>query len=448
MDLIKALLSTVNDYLWGPPIILLIMGTGLFLMIRLRFMPITHLCSAMKLMWQSKQKGDASTGDISPFQALMTCLSATIGTGNIVGVATAIYLGGPGALFWMWCIALVGMATKYSEVVLSVHYREKDASGQFIGGPMLVIKNGMGKHWAWLGILFALFGGLAGFGIGNMVQSNSMADVLNNTFGVDKYITGLVVASVVALVVLGGVKRIGKIAEAIVPAMCILYVLASLSVLIVFYDKIPSALALIVSSAFNPVSATGGFIGSTVLMAIQYGVARGIFSNEAGLGTAGIAQAAGTTTSPVQSGLIGMTGTFIDTIIICTMTGLVIICSGVWTTGVQGAALSAAAFEAAFPTIGGYILAISLVLFTFTTILGWSYYSEKCWTFLLGNKTVTPFRCAWVLAVFLGAVFQLDTVWMMADILNALMAIPNLISLICLSAIVLKLTNDYFSKDN
>lgn len=448
MDLMKAFLSTVNDYLWGPPIILLIMGTGLFLMIRLRFMPITHLCSAMKLMWQSKQKGDASTGDISPFQALMTCLSATIGTGNIVGVATAIYLGGPGALFWMWCIALVGMATKYSEVVLSVHYREKDASGQFIGGPMLVIKNGMGRRWAWLGILFALFGGLAGFGIGNMVQSNSMADVLNNTFGVDKYITGLVVASVVALVVLGGVKRIGKIAEAIVPAMCILYVLASLSVLIVFYDKIPSALALIVSSAFNPVSATGGFIGSTVLMAIQYGVARGIFSNEAGLGTAGIAQAAGTTTSPVQSGLIGMTGTFIDTIIICTMTGLVIICSGVWTTGVQGAALSAAAFEAAFPAVGGYILAISLVLFTFTTILGWSYYSEKCWIFLLGNKTVTPFRCAWVLAVFLGAVFQLDTVWMMADILNALMAIPNLISLICLSAIVLKLTNDYFSKDN
>ena len=448
MELIHHYVAWLNGLVWGPPILVLILGTGLFLMVALKGMPLRQILMGFRLMWGGRVKGDAATGDVSPFQALMTCLSATVGTGNIAGVATAIFLGGPGALFWMWCTALVGMATKYAEIVLAVHYREKDERGEYIGGPMYAIKNGLGKSWAWLGFAFAIFGGLAGFGIGNMVQSNSMAEVLESTFNIERWVTGLVTTIIVALVILGGIKRIAKVSSSLVPFMCVGYVVVSLVVLSVYADRIPAAFALIFTHAFTPSAATGGFAGAAVMMAMQYGVARGIFSNEAGLGTAGIAQAAGTTNSPVRSGMIGMIGTFIDTIIICSMTGLTIICSGVWTSGEKGASLSAAAFESALPGVGGYLLAISLLIFTFTTILGWSYYGEKCWIYLAGRKTVLPFRILWVLAVFGGAVFQLDFVWLLADTLNALMAIPNLIALLLLSPVVLKLTKDYFDKNN
>ena len=443
MALVEHYLQLLNGLVWGVPMLVLILGTGFYLMLLLGFMPLRRLGKGFVLMWRGRIKGDATTGEVSPFQALMTCLSATVGTGNIAGVATAIFLGGPGALFWMWCTALVGMATKYAEVVLAVHFRQKDERGEYIGGPMYVIKNGLGKRWAWLGLLFALFGGLAGFGIGNMVQANSMAEVLAVSFAIPTWVSGLVATVLVALVILGGVKRIGRVSAALVPFMCLGYVVAALVVLAVFAERIPQAFALIFTYAFTDAAATGGFAGAAVMMAVQWGVARGIFSNEAGLGTAGIAQAAGTTQDPVRSGLIGMIGTFIDTIIVCTMTGLAIICSGVWSSGATGAALSSAAFEAAMPGLGGYVVALALSIFTFTTILGWSYYSEKCWIYLLGRRSVMPFRCVWVAAVMGGAVFQLDFVWLFADTLNALMAIPNLISLLVLSPLVLALTKKY-----
>lgn len=446
MELVHSYVAWLNGVVWGIPMLILILGTGLFLMVALRGMPLLRIAMGFRLMWGGRRKGDAATGDVSPFQALMTCLSATVGTGNIAGVATAIFLGGPGALFWMWCTALVGMATKYSEIVLAVHYREKDERGEYIGGPMYAIKNGLSKSWAWLGFAFAVFGGLAGFGIGNMVQSNSMAEVMESSFHIERWVTGLVTTVIVALVILGGIKRIAKVSASLVPFMCVGYVLMSLVVLGIYIDRIPAAFTLIFTHAFTPSAATGGFAGAAVMMAMQYGVARGIFSNEAGLGTGGIAQAAGTTNSPVRSGLIGMIGTFIDTIIICSMTGLTIICSGVWTSGAKGASLSAAAFESALPGVGAYLLAIALLIFTFTTILGWSYYGEKCWIYLAGRKTVLPFRILWVLAVFGGAVFQLDFVWLLADTLNALMAIPNLVALLLLSPVVIKLTKDYFDK--
>ena len=447
MELIHHYVAWLNGLVWGVPMLILILGTGLFLMVMLKGMPLLRILMGFRLMWGGRAHGDAATGDVTPFQALMTCLSATVGTGNIAGVATAIFLGGPGALFWMWCTALVGMATKYSEIVLAVHYREKDERGEYCGGPMYAIKNGLGKSWAWLGFVFAIFGGLAGFGIGNMVQSNSMAEVMESSFHVERWITGLVTTIIVAAVILGGIKRIAKVSASLVPFMCIGYVTMSLVVLGIYIERVPDAFVLIFTHAFTPAAATGGFAGAAVMMAMQYGVARGIFSNEAGLGTAGIAQAAGTTNSPVRSGLIGMIGTFIDTIIICSMTGLAIICSGVWTSGIKGASLSTAAFESALPGVGGYLVAIALIIFTFTTILGWGYYGEKCWIYLAGRKTVLPFRILWVFAVFGGAVFQLDFVWLLADTLNALMAIPNLVALLLLSPVVLKLTKDYFDKN-
>ncbi len=447
MEYLLNTFNGLNGIVWGAPMLVMILGTGLFLMFLLRFIPLRRIGAGFALLWQGRTKGDDESGEISPFQALMTCLAATVGTGNIAGVATAIFMGGPGALFWMWCTALVGMATKYSEVVLAVHYREKDKSGEYIGGPMYAIKNGLGKRWVWLGSAFAVFGGLAGFGIGNMVQVNSMALALESTLQVPTWLTGVVTTIIVAMVTLGGVKRIGKVAEALVPFMCVAYVLCGLVVLLVNAAEIPHAFELIFTYAFTPVAATGGFAGSVVLMSIRYGVARGVFSNEAGLGTAGIAQAAGTTKSAVRSGLIGMMGTFIDTLIVCSITGLAIITSGVWTSGQSGAALSAAAFEAAMPGIGGVILTIALVIFAFTTILGWSYYGEKCWIYLVGTKAVLPFRIVWVVAVPFGAISQLDFAWLVADTLNGLMAIPNLISLLLLSPVILHLTREYFAGD-
>ncbi|MCQ4310553.1 sodium:alanine symporter family protein [Stutzerimonas sp. VN223-3] len=447
MEFLQNLVNSVNGLVWGPPMLVLILGTGFFLMILLKFMPLVRIGTGFALIWRGRAKGDESTGEISPFQALMTCLAATVGTGNIAGVATAIFLGGPGALFWMWCTALVGMATKYCEVVLAVHYREKDDRGEHVGGPMYAIKNGLGKRWLWLGGAFAIFGGLAGFGIGNMVQVNSMALALESTFSVPLWVTGLVTMVFVGLVILGGIKRIGAVAAALVPFMCVAYVIAGIVVLVVHAAEIPRAFDLIFTHAFTPIAATGGFAGAAVMAAIRFGVARGIFSNEAGLGTAGIAQAAGTTQSSVRSGLIGMMGTFIDTIIICSITGLAIVCSGVWTGGESGAALSAAAFESAMPGFGAAVLTIALVVFAFTTILGWSYYGERCWEFMVGTKAIWPFRVVWVLAVPFGAIAQLDFAWLFADTLNGLMAIPNLISLLLLSPVVVKLTKEYFARN-
>ncbi|WP_010489985.1 alanine/glycine:cation symporter family protein [Pseudomonas sp. S9] len=446
MEFINNLVNQVNGLVWGPPMLVLILGTGLFLMLRLKFMPLTHIATGFRLMWRGRTKGEGEVGEITPFQALMTTLAATVGTGNIAGVATAIFLGGPGALFWMWCTALVGMATKYCEVVLAVHYREKDSRGEFVGGPMYAIKNGLGKKWAWMGAAFAIFGGFAGFGIGNMVQVNSMASAMQETFNVPPLVTGIVSMVLVGLVILGGIRRIGKVAASLVPFMCVAYIIAAIVVLVVNAAAIPAAFDLIITHAFTPIAATGGFAGAAVMAAIRFGVARGIFSNEAGLGTAGIAQAAGTTDSPIRSGMIGMLGTFIDTLVICTMTGLAIICSGVWSSGASGAALSAAAFDSAMPGIGGPILTIALVIFAFTTILGWSYYGERCWEYLMGTKTILPFRLVWVVAVPFGAIAQLDFAWLVADTLNGLMALPNLLALLLLSPVVVKLTKEHFSK--
>ncbi|MBG4737802.1 sodium:alanine symporter family protein [Pseudomonas aeruginosa] len=446
MESLQKWVVDLNGVVWGPLMLVLILGTGLYLMLGLKFMPLVRLGVGFRLLWQGRSKDDESSGEISPFQALMTCLAATVGTGNIAGVATAIFLGGPGALFWMWCTALVGMATKFSEVVLAVHYREKDERNEHVGGPMYAIKNGLGKRWAWLGAAFALFGGLAGFGIGNMVQVNSMADALEVSFGVPDWVTGVATMLVTGLVILGGIRRIGKVAEALVPFMCVGYIVASVIVLVVHAEAIPGAFQLIFTHAFTPIAATGGFAGAAVMAAIRFGVARGIFSNEAGLGTAGIAQAAGTTHSAVRSGLSGMLGTFIDTLIICSLTGLAIITSGVWTSGASGAALSSAAFEAAMPGVGHYILSLALVVFAYTTILGWSYYGERCWEYLAGTRAILPFRIVWTLAIPFGAMTQLDFAWLVADTLNALMAIPNLIALLLLSPVVFRLTREYFAK--
>jgi AGCS family alanine or glycine:cation symporter len=435
-------MGAVNSFVWGPAMLVLILGTGLFLQLRLGLMPLRHLGAGLRLMWAGRRASGNSVGDITPFAALMTSLSATVGVGNIAGVATAIALGGPGAVFWMWMTALVGMATKYAEVVLAVHYREFDEQGHATGGPMYAIKNGLGPRWAWLGTAFALFGGLAGFGIGNMVQSNTTASALGNTFGVDATVVGIGIFAVTAAVTLGGIRRIGAVASQLVPFMIVAYMAATAAVLIMHAADIPAAFVTIVASAFSPTAAVGGFTGAAVLAAIRYGVARGIFSNEAGLGTAGIAQAAGRSASPVQSGMIGMTGTFIDTIVVCTMTALVIIVSGAWQSGETGAVLTQRAFESALPGFGGGLVAIAVTVFAVTTIFGWSYYGERCWQYLLGARAIVPYRVLWSIAAFAGAVTQLDFAWQLADTLNALMAVPNLIALLALSPVLVQLTRE------
>ncbi|MCA8878752.1 MAG: sodium:alanine symporter family protein [Rhodobacteraceae bacterium] len=445
METATAILSAINGFVWGPPMLILILGTGLLLQVRLKMMPIRRIPTGFKMVWDGRTPAADAEGEISPYAALMTALAATVGTGNIAGVATAIALGGPGAVFWMWITAFVGMATKYSEVLLAVQYREVDDRGEHVGGPMYAIKNGLGQNWRWLGTAFAIFGGLAGFGIGNMVQSNSIAHAVHESFGMPFWISGVVLAVLTGLVLLGGIKRIGAVAEKLVPAMCIGYIVVALLVLVIYAGALPGALAMIVTHAFSTTAAGGGFAGATIMMAMRYGVARGVFSNEAGLGTAGIAQAAGQSMNAAQSGLIGMMGTFIDTLIVCTMTALVIIVTGVWDSGTSGAALTANAYDAALPGFGQYFLAIALTIFAFTTILGWAYYGEKCWEFLIGTSVEKPYRVLWTIFVLIGAVSQLDFVWLVADTLNAFMAFPNLISLVALSPIVVKVTNDYFA---
>ncbi|QYJ82850.1 alanine/glycine:cation symporter family protein [Shewanella aegiceratis] len=447
MEGITEFVSTINGFVWGTPMLVMILGVGLFLSFGLRLMPILKLGTGFKLLWSGRipDKDKQMKGEISPFNALMTSLSATIGTGNIAGVATAIFIGGPGALFWMWCTALVGMATKFSEAVLAVKYREVDDNGNHIGGPMYYIKNGLGSKWAWLGTAFALFGSFAGFGIGNTVQANSVADALNSNFGVPTWVTGLVLMVLVGAVLMGGIKRIADVAGKLVPLMTVFYIAAGLSVIVVNAAAIPDAIALIVHSAFNPVAAQGGFAGAAVWAAVRFGVARGVFSNEAGLGSAPIAHAAAQTNNPVAQGLVAMLGTFIDTLVVCTITGLAIVVSGAWTSGENGAALTSYAFSHALP-MGNYIVAIALSIFAFTTILGWSVYSEKCVQYLFGVRAVKPFRAIWVIVVPLGAVSSLDFIWLLADTLNAMMAIPNLIALSLLSPVVFGLTREYFIK--
>lgn len=446
MSTLTAIVTAINDFVWGPPMLVLILGTGLFLQMRLKLMPVMRIGTGFRMIWRGRKPAAGAAGEISPYAALMTALAATVGIGNIAGVATAIAIGGPGALFWMWITALVGMATKYAEVLLAVHYRETDDRGEQTGGPMYAIKNGLGRNWRWLGAAFAIFGGIAGFGIGNMVQANSIADVLRSGFGVSPWVSGVVMTALTGFVLLGGVKRIGAVAEKLVPFMCVGYVAVSLLVLGLYADQIPAAFGLILHHAFNPTAAAGGFVGAGVMMALRYGVARGIFSNEAGLGTAGIAQAAGRTRHAAESGLIGMMGTFIDTIIVCTMTGLVLIVTGTWQSGLKGAVLSSAAFETALPGFGATFLAVAVIVFAYTTILGWAYYGEKCWAYLVGTKSEKPYRLAWTAFVLVGAVTQLDFVWLVSDTLNAFMAFPNLVSLVLLSPVVAKVTKDYFDR--
>ncbi|ABV89045.1 alanine/glycine:cation symporter family protein [Shewanella pealeana] len=447
MEAITNFVSMINGVVWGTPMLIMILGVGLLLTIGLRFMPILKLGTGFKLLWSGRipDKDKNMKGEISPFNALMTSLSATIGTGNIAGVATAIFIGGPGALFWMWCTALVGMATKFAEAVLAVKYREVDDNGNHVGGPMYYIKNGLGAKWAWLGTAFALFGSLAGFGIGNTVQANSVADALSSNFGVPNWITGVVLMVLVGAVLMGGIKRIADVAGKLVPMMTIFYLAAGVAVLVVYASEIPAAIELILHSAFNPVAAQGGFAGAAVWAAIRFGVARGVFSNEAGLGSAPIAHAAAQTNNPVAQGLVAMLGTFIDTLIVCSITGLAIIVSGAWTSGENGAALTSFAFSHAFP-MGNYVVAIALSIFAFTTILGWSFYCEKCVQFLFGIKAIKPFRILWTIVVPLGAVSSLEFIWLLADTLNAMMAIPNLIALALLSPVVFALTREYFLK--
>lgn len=449
MAAIESFISAINGVVWGPMMLVLILGVGLFLSIGLKLMPILRIGTGFRLLWggRTASAGDEKEGEIPPFQALMTAMSATVGTGNIAGVATAIFLGGPGALFWMWITALIGMATKYSEAVLAVKYRETDDKGQHVGGPMYYIKNGLGKKWAWMGVAFAIFGAAAGFGIGNTVQSNSVADVLHANFSIPTWISGLVMMILVGAVILGGIKRIGHVAGALVPFMALSYLIAGLIVLAINAHLLPQALDLIFTHAFSPVAAQGGFAGAAVWAAIRFGVARGVFSNEAGLGSAPIAHAAAQTNDPVRQGMIAMLGTFLDTLVICTITGLVIVSSGAWTGGESGAALTSQAFATALPGLGNYLVAIALAIFAFTTIIGWSFYGERCVEFLFGIKAITPYRILWILAIPLGATLSLDFVWLVADTLNAMMAIPNLVALALLSPVVFKLTREYFNRN-
>ena len=471
------MIAYTNALVWGsndipyPPVLLLLLLTGLYLTVRLGFMPILRLPYAFGELLRKRDNKDEE-GDVSPFGALMTALSSTIGTGNIAGVAVAIAIGGPGAVFWMWVTALVGMASKFAEGVLAVQFREVDGEGRHVGGPMYYIKNGMGSGWAWLGFLFALFGILASWGTGASIQANSIADALNQTYGVVPWLTGLVLAAGAGAVILGGIKRIATVASGLVPAMAAGYLIAGLIVIGLNIDAVPAAFGMIVSNAFGFDAAKGGFVGGLLLLAMQKGVARGIFSNEAGQGSAPIAHAAAKNDDPVNQGIVAMLGTFIDTIVVCSITALVIITAGIipescapfvreslvsLPAGCEtGAPLTVAAFENSLPGIGQHIVAIGLAVFGFTTILGWSYYGERCAEYLFGEKAVVPFRFSWIVVVFGGAsvlmaeeggavVDVVSLFWLVADTLTGLMAAPNLIALLALSPLVAKMTKDYFA---
>ncbi|WP_195618094.1 alanine/glycine:cation symporter family protein [Clostridium paraputrificum] len=446
---LKDLLQNISDFIWGPPLLILLVGTGVYLTLRLKLLQIFKLPLALKYVFgkDEEENDEGAEGDVSSFGALCTALSATIGTGNIVGVATAVKAGGPGALFWMWIAAFFGMATKYAEGVLAIKYREVDENGNMAGGPMYYIQNGLGLKW--LAKIFAVLGiGVAFFGIGTFGQVKSISDAASITFKVPLILTAVIVTVLVALVTLGGIKRISRVSEKVVPFMAGIYILGAVLVLICNYSAIPEALSIIIRSAFNPQAALGGAAGITVQIALQRGVGRGVFSNEAGLGSAPIAAAAAKTKSPVRQGLISMTGTFFDTIVICTMTGLAIVLTGAYSSPLEGAALTTAAFEAGLPfaVIGKYIVNIGLIFFAFTTILGWNYYGERCAEYLLGVKSILPYRIIFIALVAVGPFLSLDLIFIIADIVNGMMAFPNLIGLIGLRKVVIKETEDYFQQ--
>lgn len=436
--------TMLDDMVWGAPLLILLVGTGIYLTVRLGLLQVLKLPKAFKLIFAD----DKGQGDISSFAALATALAATVGTGNIVGVATAIKAGGPGALFWMWIAAFFGMATKYSEGLLAIKYRTRDDNGEVSGGPMYYILNGMGRRWKPLAIFFAVAGILvAYFGIGTFSQVNSIASSLENSFGLAPQIVSIVVAVIVAIIIFGGIKSISKVAEKVVPFMAIIYILATLAVIFTNFDQILPAFGQIFTGAFTGTAAVGGFAGAVVKEAIQKGIARGVFSNESGLGSAPIAAAAAKTEEPVEQGLVSMTGTFIDTIIICTLTGLSIIVTEKWTVaGLEGAPLTQAAFSSLFGTPGALALTFCLVLFAFTTILGWSYYGERCFEFLFGTKHIKLYRVIFVIMVALGGFLKLELIWIIADIVNGLMALPNLIALLALSPVIIRETKNYFSR--
>ena len=437
------LLKALDAFVWGPPLLILLVGTGIYLTIRLGLLQVARLPKAFQLIF-TKDKGH---GDVSSFAALCTALAATVGTGNIIGVATAIKVGGPGALFWMWMAGFFGMATKYAEGLLAIKYRTKDANGAVAGGPMHYILLGMGEKWRPLAIFFALAGVLVALlGIGTFTQVNSITESIQNTAQVEPAITALILSIFVGIAVFGGLKSISKVSTAVVPFMAIVYILGTLTVILFNIEKIPATLALIFTSAFSPAAAVGGFAGASIRMAIQNGVARGVFSNESGLGSAPIAAAAAKTNEPVEQGLISMTGTFIDTLIICTLTGLTILVTGVWSGELNGVALTQSAFSMVFSDFGSIVLTIFLVLFAFTTILGWNYYGERCFEFLFGVRFIWLYRVVFVVMVLLGGFIELDMVWIIADIVNALMALPNLIALLVLSPVVIAETKKYFNK--
>ncbi|MBS4174730.1 sodium:alanine symporter family protein [Bacillus sp. FJAT-49736] len=415
--------------------LILLVGTGIFLSFRLGFMQFSNLPYALKLAF-TRSQDKKSTGDISHFQSLMTALAATIGTGNIAGVSTAVIAGGPGAVFWMWVTAIFGMATKYGEAILSVKYRVKNSKGEMSGGPMYYIERGIG--WKWLAVLFAVFGAIASFGIGNMVQSNSVAEALNGSFGINPWITGIVLAIFTGLVILGGIKSIGRVAGIVVPFMAVFYVLGGLIIILMNIPEIPHAFGLIFGEAFTAESVGGGVLGT----AVRYGVARGVFSNEAGLGSAPIAAAAAKTDYPGRQALVSMTGTFLDTIVVCTITGLTLVMSGKWVGANtdQSSSLTVSAFEGFFPHVGGYIVTFGLIFFAYSTVIGWSYYGEKCVSYLLGDRSVFVYRVIFTIAVLIGSVSSLKIVWGISDVFNALMAIPNLIALLMLSKVIVSET--------
>lgn len=444
---ILEILTVIRDFIWGLPLIVLLVGTGIFLTVRLRGLQIRGLFYSLYLAFFKRKEDDEQEGDISHFQALMTALAATVGTGNIVGVGIAISTGGPGALFWMWITGIFGMATKYSEAVLAIKYREVDKFGTMSGGPMYYISKGLG--WKWLGTLFAVFAFIAAFGIGNMVQSNSVADGVKAAFGIPNWVTGIILATFTAMVILGGIKSIAKVTQILVPFMIIIYITAASVILLMKISVIPQIFVLIFKHAFTPTAAVGGFLGATVMHAMRMGVSKGVFSNESGLGSAPIAAAAAKTPNPVKQALVSMTQTFIDTLVVCTMTGLVLILSGLWTYGseLKGARLTAMAFGKFLPGgIGEFIVTLTLIFFAYSTILGWCYYGEKSIEYLFKERAVKIYRVVFVIFVAVGTFLKLETVWRLSDIMNGLMAFPNLVGLVGLSTIIVSETNKYFYK--
>ena len=444
-EMLLRLNSALNSYVWGWPMIVLLIGTGILLTILTGAIQVRRLGFALREVLGKITRPGGGKGDVRPFQAVATALASTVGVGNIAGVATAIYIGGPGAVFWLWVSGLLGMATKYAEVVVALHYREPDASGTMRGGAMYTLKKGLG--WPWLGTAFALLTALAAFGIGNMVQANSVADALKATLSVPTWLTGIVLVVLTALVILGGIKSIANVTQWLVPFMAVLYLIGSAAVLVLFADKLPHAFKLIFEGAFSGTAAVGGFAGSTMMTALRYGIARGLFSNEAGLGSAPMAHCAADTDHPVRQGMYGVFEVFVDTLLICTATGLVILSTGTWSSGLTGAALSVKAFETGLPgSFGSIVVTGGLVLFAYSTLIGWSYYGETGMVYLLGAKAAMPYRLVWLVFVYLGATGSLHVVWDIADTLNGLMAIPNLIGLLASLPLLLRLQREFFSR--